>query len=143
MRMWNRSVAVVLLLAFAAAPIGVAAEGYVCLSGKRMSHAVNASACTHCRVDAPSVSGAAPGGAARASFERPCCTYVGSRALPPVLTVGLVGAPSSARATVVATPGVTAFAGAARAITRVPQYESGGTGTTPPPLTLQTPILRN
>jgi hypothetical protein len=141
MRVWHRLVGTVLLAAFAAAPLGVAAEGYVCgSSGKRMVHQVKAAtaACAHCRPTAENRANAI------ATYERPCCVYVGSTALPPVVTSAAAAPMHDARPALVATPGVTAISGAATALAGVPQFESGGSGVSPPPLTLQTSvILRN
>jgi len=141
MRIWQRLVGTVLLAAFATAPLGVAAEGYVCgFSGKRMVHGVTAAtaACPNCQAIAGSAT------ARTATYTRPCCVYVGSTALPPVVTSAAAAPLEDARSALVSTPGVTAISGAATALTGVPQFESGGSGVPPPPVTLQTSlILRN
>jgi len=138
MRIWHRLVGTVLLTAFAVAPLGVAAEGYVCGSGKRMVHAsATTAACPHC---APAAGAHA---ATQATYARPCCVYVGSTALPPVALSAGAATLADARPTPVATPGVTAVSGAAMSLAGVPQFESGG-GVPPPPVSLQTSlILRN
>lgn len=141
MRVWHRLVGTMLLTAFAAAPLGVAAEGYVCgFSGKRMVHQVTSAtpACPRCQ----SIAGNAT--TRTATYTRPCCVYVGSTALPPVVTNAAAAPLQDVRPALAATPGVTAISGAATALVGVPQFESGGSGVSPPPLTLQTSvILRN
>jgi hypothetical protein len=138
MRAWNRLLGTLLLVAFAVAPLGVAAEGYVCgFSGKRMVHTARVAACPNF------TPAAAPGAAREAAFERPCCIYVGSTALPPVVTSASAQPLPDLRSAPIATPGVTATIGAPIALAGAPQYESGGPGKSPPPLTLRSPILRN
>jgi hypothetical protein len=142
MRFMNRIVGAVLISCVSAAPLGVAAEGYVCASGVRMVHDASAPACTNCRPAAPQSSGQPS--PAQAAFERPCCIYVGSTSLPPVLTVAPSGALAAQRSVPVATPGVTAIAGPATALDAIPQFESGGSGSSPPVVSLQRSLqLRN
>lgn len=136
MQVVNRIVGALLIACVSAAPLGVAAEGYVCASGARMVHDTTAPACTHCQPSANPP--------AQAAFERPCCTYVGSSSLPPVLNVASSGAPAAHHSVPVATPGVTAIAGPATALGAIPQFESGGSGTSPPAVALQRSVqLRN
>lgn len=136
MKVVNRIVGALLIACFSVAPLGVAAEGCVCVSGARMVHDTSALACTHCRPSAnPPV---------QAAFERQCCTYVGSSSLPPVLNVASSGAFAAHHSVPVATPGVTAIAGPANALGAIPQFESGGSGTSPPAVSLQRYVqLRN
>jgi len=90
MRIVHRLLGALLLVSFAATPLGVAAEGYVCAySGARMMPQAKA-ACMHC---AP-----AKDAAPARSFERPCCVYVGATALPPVLSVANIALAAPARA---------------------------------------------
>ena len=111
MRIVHRLLGALLLVSFAATPLGVAAEGYVCAStGKRMMPKAKA-ACVHC---APSAD-AAP---AR-SFERPCCVYVGATALPPVLSVAHIALAAPARAVATVPPGVTVTVSPAQALAPV------------------------
>jgi hypothetical protein len=136
MQLVNRIVGVLLISCVGAAPLGVAAEGYVCASGARMVHNTSAPACTHC-----SASASVP---VRAAFESPCCTYVGSASLPPVMTVASSGVPAAHRSVLIATPGVTAIAGPAHALGAIPQFDSGGSGSSPPAVSLQRSVqLRN
>ena len=139
MRGWVRLVGLVSLVVFAASPLGVAAEGYVCASGQPMVHngTAKTAACAHCR---PSAAWRA---AAQASFERPCCLYVGTTALPPVASAASAPALQQVHTAPLAMPGVTAVASSAHMLTGVPQYESGGSGVPPPPLTLRTAVLLN
>jgi len=140
MRILQRLVGTMLLAAFATAPLGVAAEGYVCgFSGKRMVHQVTAiAACPNCQPIAGSAT------ARTATYTRPCCVYVGSTALPPVALSAGAAMMQDARPALVTTPGVTAISGAATALAGVSQFESGGSGVSPPPRPLQTSlILRN
>ncbi len=139
MRGWVRLVGLVSLVAFAASPLGVAAEGYVCASGQRMVHdgTAKTAACAHCRPSAPSRAAAQP------SFERPCCLYVGSTAVPPVASAASAPALHPVHRAPLAMPGVTALASSAHVLTGVPQYESGGSGVPPSPLKLRTAILLN
>lgn len=135
MRIVNRVVGALLISCLAAAPAGVSAEGYVCASGARMVHDSSPAACSRCRpvADTP----------AQAAFEQPCCTYVGSTSLPPVLTVSHPGVPAAHRA-LLTTPGVTAIAGPAIMLGEVPEYHSGSSGSSPPPVSLQRTLqLRN
>jgi len=142
MQVVNRIVGALLISCLSAAPLGVAAEGYVCASGARMVHDTSAPACTHCRSTAPQVSGQPS--PVLAAFERPCCTYVGSASLPPVLNSASSAAPAAHRSVPVATPGVTAIAGPATALESIPQFESGGSGSSPPAVSLQRSVqLRN
>ena len=105
-----------LLVSFAATPLGVAAEGYVCAStGTRMMPKAKA-ACVHC---APSAD-ATPAG----SFERPCCVYVGATALPPVLSVAHTALAAPARAVATVPPGVTISALPAQAIAPVLEIDT-------------------
>ena len=136
MQVVNRIVGVLLISCVSAAPLGVAAEGYACASGARMVHDTSAPACTHCR--------SATKTPVQAAFERPCCTYVGSTSLPPVLNVASSGAPDAHHTVPVATPGVTAIAGPATALDAIPQFDSGGSGSSPPAVSLQRSVqLRN
>jgi len=140
MRILQRLVGIVLLAAFATAPLGVAAEGYVCGSGKRMMHGATAATavCAHCQ---PTADSRANGSA---TYARPCCVYFGSTALPPVALSAGAAMLQDARPALVITPGVTAISGAATALAGVPQFEPGGSGVSPPPRALQTSlILRN
>jgi hypothetical protein len=136
MRILKRLVGTVLLLAFAAAPLGVAAEGYVCgFSGKRMVHTATSGACANCQSAAPT---------RNATWSRPCCIYVGSTPLPPVVASAEAAPLHDTRSAAAPLPGVTAVSGAAISLAGVPQFESGGRGSPPPPVTLQAPlILRN
>lgn len=136
MRMVSRVVGWLLISCLGAAPLGVSAEGYLCASGVRMLHDSSPAACAQCRPVATTP--------AQASFERPCCTYVGSTSLPPVLTVSQPGTPAAQRGLLVATPGTTAIGGSAITLGAVPQYDSGGSGSSPPPASLQRTLqLRN
>lgn len=136
MRIVTRIIGALLISCLGAAPLGVSAEGYVCASGMRMVHGSAPAACAHCRSGE-----AAP---ARAAFERPCCTYVASAALPPVLTAATSATPAAHRTLAVAPPGVTTSAGTAMSLGAVPQFESGSSGGSPPPVTLQRAVqLRN
>jgi len=134
MRIVSRIVGALLISCLGAAPLGVAAEGYVCASGVRMAHNTTQAACPHCRF---------PGAPVQAAFERPCCTYVGSTALPPVLTTSGPSVSDAPRAAF-ATPGTTALAGGAMSLGAIPSFDSGGPGTPQPAVSLQRSIqLRN
>lgn len=135
MRIVHRVVGALLISCLGAAPVGVSAEGYVCASGARMVYDSSPAACSRCHPVAQTP--------AQAAFEQPCCTYVGSTSLPPVLTVSQPGVPAAHRA-LLTTPGVTAIAGPVILLGALPQYDSGGSGSSPPHLSLQrTPQLRN
>ena len=133
MRIVQRLIGVLLLTSFSAAPLGVAAEGYVCAaSGQRMMPKAKA-ACVHC---AP-----APDAAPVRSFERPCCVYVGATALPPVLSVAQIALAAPARAVATVPPGVSITASPAHAL--APELEID-TGSSPPGVRLvQAVQLRN
>ncbi len=132
MRILNRVVGALLISCLGAAPVGVSAEGYVCASGARMVYDSSPAACSRCRPVAHPPT--------QAAFEQPCCTYVGSTSLPPVLTVSHPEVPAAHRA-LLTTPGVTAIAGPVILLGAVPQYDFGKS---PPHLSLQrTPQLRN
>jgi hypothetical protein len=133
MRIVTRIIGALLISCLGAAPLGVSAEGYVCASGMRMVHGTAPSACAHCR--------AGEAAKTRAAFERPCCTYVSSAALPPVLNVSASASPAAHRALTAVPPGMTTTAGFARSLGDVPQYESGSSGSSPPPVTLQRALL--
>ena len=117
MRIVRRIIGALLLASLSAAPIGVAAEGYVCASsGKRMMPKAKA-ACVHC---AP-----APDAAPAGSFERPCCVYVGATALPPVLSVAGIAFAAPARALATVPPGLTVIASPAQALAPELEIDSG------------------
>ena len=131
MRIARRLIGVILLTSLSATPLGVAAEGYVCAtSGARMSHQ-SIAVCPHC--------GPAKA-AAKATFERPCCVYVGATALPPVLSVASLALVAPARVATVVPPTVTALAPTALPL-GTPEYDADGPS---PPLTLvQSVQLKN
>jgi hypothetical protein len=136
MRIVSRIIGALLISCLGAAPLGVSAEGYVCASGARMVHGTSAAACTHCRQGE-----ATP---VRAAFERPCCTYVGSTALPPLLHVAASATPAAHRALSVAPPGIATTATHSIPLGAVPEFESGGSGGSPPSVSLQRTVqLRN
>lgn len=138
MRVWSRWIGLVLLAAFVASPLGVAAEGYVCASGMRMVHngTLATAACAHC------LPATGSRGAGRASLERPCCLYVGSTTLPPVVSTASASSEARPQATSpILLPGVTAVAAFAR--DAVPTHESEGSGVPPPSPAFRSPILRN
>jgi hypothetical protein len=136
MRIVSRIIGALLISCLGAAPLGVSAEGYVCASGARMIHGTKAAACTHCRVGE-----ATP---VRAAFERPCCTYVGSTALPPLLNVAAASAQAPHRALSVAPPGISTTASLSIPLGAVPEYGTGSTGGSPPSVSLQRSVqLRN
>ena len=140
MRVAQRVLGTLLLVAFAVAPLGVAAEGYVCgFSGKRMTHVarVSTAMCAHCG------GGAGAPVAGGAAIERPCCVYVGSTALPPTVGASSARALPDLRPMELPRAGGTAPAGAPVALNDAPHYESGGTGVSPPPLELRPANLKN
>jgi len=128
MRWWNRLAALVVLVSMVAVPIGVAAEGYVCVSGMRMNVAA-VHACSHC---APLAG--LPG---RHSLGRACCTYVGAQTLPEVVTDGASpGKDAIARAAAASgAPAVFAVAAPALIASRTPRPWRHPDG--PPPLSVQ------
>lgn len=133
MRIVHRLLGALLITSFAAAPLGVAAEGYVCAaSGTRMMPKEKA-ACVHC---APA-SDAAP---AR-SFERPCCVYVGATALPPVLSAAHIALAAPARALATVPPGVTITASPATRL--APELEIGSESSPPNIRLVEVVHLRN
>jgi hypothetical protein len=134
MRIVHRLIGALLITSFSAAPLGVAAEGYVCASsGARMVH-MSPSACAHC---APA---ARP--APTAAFERPCCVYVGANALPPLLSATAIALAAPVRAAETIPPGLSVQASTAIPLAGVPVFESGGPES--PPLRLQQAVqLRN
>ena len=136
MRNVHRVLGAFLIMSFSAAPLGVAAEGYVCASGVRMVHGAAAPAgCAHC---APTDAGR------RATFERPCCVYVGATALPPVLTATAVALAAPVRAAAAVPPGMATSAAPAIDPAGVPAFASGGNGPSPPTFRLpQSVQLRN
>ncbi len=101
MRWWMRLAALVVLVGTLGAPLGVAAEGYVCVTGMRMDIAT-VHACSHC---APLPAGAT----SKHSLARACCTYVGSSALPDVVTDGSATARANSERAAAA-PGAAALA---------------------------------
>ena len=135
MRFVHRLLGALLITSFSAAPLGVAAEGYVCASsGARMVHTSPAS-CAGCTPSAPTQG---------AAFERPCCVYVGATALPPVLSAATIALAAPARAAAAVPPGLSVQASAALPLQGVPVFESGGGGPESPPLRLQQAVqLRN
>ena len=117
MRIVHRLIGALLLTSLAAAPLGVAAEGYVCASSGMRMNAEAKAACSRC---APATD-AAP---AR-SFERPCCVYVGATALPPVLSVASIALAAPARAAVAVPPGMTVTASPPQALGPALEIDSG------------------
>ena len=133
MRMVRRLIGAFLLTTLSATPLGVAAEGYVCAtSGVRMTHEARI-ACEHC----------APVKAAQAAFERPCCVYVGTTALPPVLSAASIALVSPARAVAVVPPTVTAQASTALTAAALEIDADGGGGLSPPIHLVQSVQLKN
>ena len=134
MRFARRLVGALLLTSLSAAPLGVAAEGYVCgTSGARMTHDAHV-ACAHCGPvkDAP-----------KTAYERPCCVYIGATALPPVLSTASLALASPVRAAAVVPPTVTAQSPVAMSLV-APEFDAdGGGGLSPPVKLVQVVQLRN
>lgn len=127
----RRLIGTLLLMSLAATPLGVAAEGYVCgSSGVRMT----AKAMATCKFCGPSTP--------ETKFERPCCVYVGTTALPPVLSAASLNLVAPVRAAAVVPPTVTSQASSALPLL-APEIDADGGGLSPPLQLVQTVQLRN